>query len=499
MTHSLPSPSSFPCQRQHRHAQTPHRRSRPRLRPSFSSTFPLLAITLALSGATSAEQNLTIAQVDIVVQRLNESASESWEVGTEQQALIELTTPSFSVLNDSFVPPSSSLPSSLSPVIDSITQVIQNRSTLIRSQSNLTSPQPLWPGDGSAADPASNGVAALIANWTGQEGVSGVDYAGAAREQMDYLWQRVPRTEDGALSHRVSQVQLWSDFVYMVPPFLAYYGVLTSNRSMVEEAHNQIKLYRSYLLSDSSPGDDDHRLWRHVVLGSDFQDPGFWSTGNGWAAAGMLRVLGTIQNSQYRNAMKGEVRDLRNWVNEIHDGMYLYMRDDGLFHNYANDSSSFADAASAALLASTVYRHALLTRTYRHLPQAEFVRRALWAPSSTNSSTTSQEPPSFSNDPFFSQNTSFVDPNALTNMTHFDSRGWLTPVVNPHSFGQQGARSPEAQAFVVLMYSAWRDWVQDGAVGASGGARRARGDVPGLGLMLGMAVLGVGVGLGMGV
>ncbi|KAL5500891.1 hypothetical protein ACEPAH_9278 [Sanghuangporus vaninii] len=496
MTHSSLASSSR-CQRQRRHVQTQTPRRRPRSRPSFSSSssfpfpiFPLLAITLALSGTTSAEQNLTTAQVDIVVQRLNQSALESWEVGTEQQTLIELTTPSFSVLNDSSVPPSSSLPSSLSPVIDSITQVIQNKTRLVQSQSNLTSPQPFWPGDGSAADPASNGVAALIANWTGQEGVTGVDYDGAAKEQMDYLWEKVPRTQDGALSHRVSQVQLWSDFVYMVPPFLAYYGVLTSNRTMVEEAYNQIKLYRSYLLSDAD-SDGEHQLWQHVLLGSDFQDTGFWSTGNGWAAAGMLRVLGTIQNSQYGNAMKSEIKDLRNWVDEIHDGMYLYMRDDGMFHNYANDSSSFVDAASAALLASTVYRHALLTRTYAHLPQAEFARRALWAP-------TTAPQASFSSAPLFSQNTSFADPDALTNMSHFDARGWLTPVVNPHSFGQEGERSPEAQAFVVMMYAAWRDWVQDGAVGANG-ARRASGDVPGFGVMLGVIALGVSVGFGMGV
>ena len=39
----------------------------------------------------------------------------------------------------------------------------------------------------------------------------------------------------------------------------------------------------------------------------------------------MLRVLGTIQNSQWRNAMKGEMKDLKEWVNEIHDGMYNFM------------------------------------------------------------------------------------------------------------------------------------------------------------------------------
>jgi hypothetical protein len=44
--------------------------------------------------------------------------------------------------------------------------------------------------------------------------------------------------------------------------------------------------------------------------------------GNGWAAAGMLRVLGTIQNSQYAKSMKNEQKDLANWVMEIHGGMY---------------------------------------------------------------------------------------------------------------------------------------------------------------------------------
>ena len=64
-----------------------------------------------------------------------------------------------------------------------------------------------------------------------------------------------------------------SDFIYMVPPFLAYYGVATQNRSLLEEAHTQISLYRNYL-RDNSTG-----MWKHVLLGSADNDPGFWSTG----------------------------------------------------------------------------------------------------------------------------------------------------------------------------------------------------------------------------
>ena len=83
-------------------------------------------------------------------------------------------------------------------------------------------------------------------------------------------------------------------------------------------------------------------------------------------------------------------------------------------------------------------------------------------------------------------------------MTHFDGNGWLTPVVNPHSFGVEGRESPEGQAFVVMMYSAWRDWVEEGAVGANG-ARRVRGDVPSMavwvGVVLGMMSVGWVVGI----
>ena len=48
----------------------------------------------------------------------------------------------------------------------------------------------------------------LLANWTNQDGGQ-IDYAGAAKDQLDFLFQQVPMTVDGAISHRVSQVQLW--------------------------------------------------------------------------------------------------------------------------------------------------------------------------------------------------------------------------------------------------------------------------------------------------
>ena len=65
-------------------------------------------------------------------------------------------------------------------------------------------------------------------------------------------------------------------------------------------------------------------------------------------------------------------------------------------------------------------------------------------------------------------------------------------MVNPHAFGVQGSESPEAQAFVVLMHAAWREWVKEGS-GASG-AGRVRMGLDGVGWMVVLAGAGV-VGL----
>lgn len=77
---------------------------------------------------------------------------------------------------------------------------------IVSSQNrNQTGPQPFM-SDVSAADPASIGVCILIANWTN---AGNLDYGAAATSQIEYLFTAVPKTPDGAISHRVAQVQLW--------------------------------------------------------------------------------------------------------------------------------------------------------------------------------------------------------------------------------------------------------------------------------------------------
>ena len=58
----------------------------------------------------------------------------------------------------------------------------------------------------------------------------------------------------------------------MVPPFLAYYGVLTQNQTLVEEAYDQCRLYRQHLVDDDAGG-----MWKHIAGNN--TDNGHWTTG----------------------------------------------------------------------------------------------------------------------------------------------------------------------------------------------------------------------------
>lgn len=159
---------------------------------------------------------------------------------------------------------------------------------------------------GSSGDAASLGVSFLNSGLTtlpvsDASAASSDSYLEYARREINYLLTVVPRTSEGAISHRPAneQAQCWADNVYMTPPFLAYYGVLFNNATLMREAHNQIKLYRD-ILRDPETG-----LWRHIQRGS-WSDNAFWGTGTlqdmpcsrstaGWTQPGERLILPNLQ------------------------------------------------------------------------------------------------------------------------------------------------------------------------------------------------------------
>ncbi|KAG8871930.1 hypothetical protein FRB97_008177 [Tulasnella sp. 331] len=368
-----------------------------------------------------------------VKDRMIEGALLSWEAGTCAETLIEVFFPKVSVFHPSYLHSksfSAYSASQLKPVLDIAHFAVQNQ----------TSEGMLWGPAGAAGDAGSLGGSVVLANHTKKAGNE--PWATAAKKQLDLLLTGTPRLESGpgkgAISHRPDLVSLWSDSVYMVPPFLAYYGAVTRNESLLREAYTQISLYRAVLFAPNES------LWTHIYSPSSanyFNDTGLWSTGNGWAAAGMLRVLATIKHSPFSANFHSEKRDLSKWITEIHTGMTKYLpaspkntsfETGGLFFNYVDQqvttNITFPDASGTALFAASVYRHITLMNPPSYgkiVAAAERARKAIYA------------------------NNGGV---------HFDANGWLRPVVNPHSFQMAGNMSDEAQSFMLQLNHNWEGW-----------------------------------------
>lgn len=165
--------------------------------------------------------DLTDDQIEVIKQRLAEGSRArylpclhppnllnlilccSWELGTRAQALLELDSPEYSVTTSGVKLPPSKInpPSSLNDVF-AIARNVVSRLDPIKN-----GPQPFFQEDNSG-DPPSIGVAVILSNWTNQQSSDGQNYPQALLNQFNYLYT-VPRTSDGAISHRSTQLQLW--------------------------------------------------------------------------------------------------------------------------------------------------------------------------------------------------------------------------------------------------------------------------------------------------
>lgn len=258
------------------------------------------------------------------------------------------------------------------------------------------------------------------------------EYLSAADRQVDHLINSVPRWSNGAISHREANEELWADFIYMVPPTLAYWAVQTNNATLLDVAIQQCNLYHDVLSvpinesGDSTPWDAGG-LWRHIIGPPDGNnDRGIWSTGNAWAAAGMSRVLATAENSRLE-ASQSLLEKLVDSIQRILDGAIALDHaepDHPLLRNYLNDTTWFAELAGTALLAATAYRAVQLQPAFFGQRYRE------WADEKRE---------------------------AVTAMIGGD--GLLAPVVNPLNWNDRtpATKSPEAQSFAILMFSAYRD------------------------------------------
>ncbi|GAA99886.1 uncharacterized protein L969DRAFT_51234 [Mixia osmundae IAM 14324] len=379
--------------------------------------------TTAATHTSTSAPLLSSGLLQLVKTDLASVATDSWVIGTQLETLTEYDYPDLSVYGSTPFPVLG-----LGMVPNEISAIVQK--VLARSDGT----GPLTFGDGATGDPASLGTGYILASyyaddstpdlyaqpWTAasksQRVGDAASLVSAVYNQLQYLLVNVTRDSNGAISHRADQTQLWSDNVYMSMPFIAYYGVATGNRTMLQLAVTQCQAYFKSMT-------DSTGTMKHIVGGS-WGDGGHWATGNAWTAAGMLRVLATVRKSPWAASMASQQASLVSMVQTVVSNSWKTALSNGALPNYPDTKYNFADAASTALMASATYR--LAAMGYASAANIDAAERGRM----------------------------FVQQNV-------GSDGWLAHVVDPLSWNDMltgSKHSPEAQAFVLLMSAAYRDW-----------------------------------------
>ncbi|KAG7528599.1 hypothetical protein FFLO_06053 [Filobasidium floriforme] len=381
-----------------------------------------------------------IAMIDKVIEKMHAWSKGRNLAATAVEAELEYNHPAFTP----FSPQGAPKPNTLPPILLSIVkQILSERPT---EEQFPQGKGLILVEDGAAGDPASLGTHCLtVANHLSMlsEADYGLDSAEewklmhdlqiAAIQEMRFLLEHAPKTEDGAISHRIGHVSLWADFIYMVPPFMATYALSfpakdnsaygsSGPKVYLDQAYNQCRLHRQYLKKPTSG------LWRHIVLGGEKVggdrkvDPWAWSTSNGWVAAGLIRTRQIFLQSPNAAQMESETEDLLHWTLEIMDETVKHQTPSGMIRTYIDEEHMPEESCGTALLAYVGFRLATIRgKRDDYIPFALRARDAVLAK---------------------------VDP----------ASGALTQVCDICDERMMREQSAEGQAFVVLMEAAHRDW-----------------------------------------
>lgn len=282
------------------------------------STLILLIFTLAImtSGCVKCQQNSrTFKTGDIAITNKMEKVKKamlsmqrySWEQGVAAQALLEMGD------------------------TDLVVQMAKEAALRQSDDGRLA----VMGFNEAVTDPAANGEAVLYAAKI----TSDPSLQKAADKMLDYLLNKAPKTKDGILYHTTKKPQIWIDSMYMGPPFLAVAG-------HPQEAVKQIEGFRKRLWNS------EKKLYSHIWDESEnrFEHKDFWGVGNGWAAAGMTRVIKALPRD-----MTDEKNRLAKYVKEVIDGCLAYQREDGLFYNVVDNPQTFVETNLAQMLAYSIY------------------------------------------------------------------------------------------------------------------------------------------------
>ncbi|EMD38675.1 hypothetical protein CERSUDRAFT_73126 [Gelatoporia subvermispora B] len=240
--------------------------------------------------------------------------------------------------------------------------------------------------DAGAADPACIGESiyyVLQQSRSGREVPAADELEEGVDKMLEYVMEKCSRApvndsnedigSNWLLSHRIDTVQIWSDTVYMLPPFLVSASLYLlslehvhtqyQSRRLLTMGLQQVMLAAKVLQAETGE-------WSHIydLSTSQFKRKAFWGVGNGWVCGGILRILRPIAY-EARDPLSPLVvlirsdQELIGQMLQCHDilmdtitACLRHMRTDYLFHDILDDPVSFVETNLSQELAYALYR-----------------------------------------------------------------------------------------------------------------------------------------------
>jgi rhamnogalacturonyl hydrolase YesR len=188
---------------------------------------------------------------------------------------------------------------------------------------------------GGPTDPAMGGEA----YWKAAQLTGDGETRDAVRGMLDYLLQKAPRAADGTLYHVFQAPQVWSDGFNGAPPFFAAMGRYDEAVAQIEGFRKRLWDPQKKLLSN---------IWDDGT--QSFKRRDFWGTGQGWAAAGLARVVRSLPPARTVDRQR-----LTAFARDLIDGCLVWQRPDGLFHDVVDKPETFVEVNLAQMLAYAIY------------------------------------------------------------------------------------------------------------------------------------------------
>ena len=161
-----------------------------------------------------------------------------------------------------------------------------------------------------------------------------------ARDRLLYwAMHDAPRSPKGVVYHFRQGQLIWVDSMYMLPPFLARAGEFDEALRQLDGYWHTLHTPGNGLLAHQWSDAEGRYLRRDA-----------WAVGNGWAMAGMARVIALLPENH-----PGRAR-LISRVEALIEAALPYQMNDGAFHYVLDDPTTFREVNFAQMLAYTIYR-----------------------------------------------------------------------------------------------------------------------------------------------